>query len=59
MPLLIVLFNNSGYLSQKSGVTHHYPEGYAVKANHFAGTSIMPPLTTRRSRGPSAGTARR
>jgi thiamine pyrophosphate-dependent acetolactate synthase large subunit-like protein len=42
MPLLIVLFNNSGYLSQKSGVTHHYPEGYAVKANHFAGTSITP-----------------
>ena len=42
MPLLIVLFNNSGYLSQKSGVTHHYPEGYAVKANSFAGTSITP-----------------
>jgi acetolactate synthase-1/2/3 large subunit len=42
MPILIVLFNNAGYLSQKSGIPHHYPEGYAVKSNTFVGTSITP-----------------
>jgi len=42
MPMLIVLFNNSGYLSQKSGVPHHYPEGWAVKSQTFVGTSIAP-----------------
>jgi len=42
MPILVVLFNNAGYLSQKSGIPHHYPEGYAVKANNFVGTSITP-----------------
>ncbi|MGH7313926.1 MAG: thiamine pyrophosphate-dependent enzyme, partial [Candidatus Rokuibacteriota bacterium] len=42
MPILIVLFDNSGYLSQKSGVVRHYPEGWAVQSNTFAGTSIAP-----------------
>lgn len=42
LPTLIVLFNNSGYLSQKSGVPHHYPEGWAVKSQTFVGTSIAP-----------------
>src|SRR5439155_671976 len=39
LPILIVLFNNSGYLSQKSGVPQHYPEGWAVKSQTFVGTS--------------------
>ncbi len=42
MPMLIVLFNNSGYLSQRSGVPHHYPEGLAVKSQTFVETSIAP-----------------
>jgi acetolactate synthase-1/2/3 large subunit len=42
MPIMTVLFNNSGYLSQKSGVSHHYPDGWAVKSNTFVGTSITP-----------------
>lgn len=42
MPILIVLFNNSGYLSQKRGIPRHYPEGWAVKSKTFAGTSITP-----------------
>ncbi len=42
MPILIVLFNNSGYLSQKLGVTHHYPEGWAMRSKTFVGTSICP-----------------
>jgi acetolactate synthase-1/2/3 large subunit len=42
LPLLIVLFNNQGYLSQKSGVPAHFPDGWAVKSKRFAGTSIVP-----------------
>jgi acetolactate synthase-1/2/3 large subunit len=42
MPLLIVMFNNHGYLSQKSGVPRYYPEGWAVKSKTFVGTSITP-----------------
>ena len=42
MPILIVMFNNSGYLSQKSGIPQHYPEGFAVKSKTFVGTSIAP-----------------
>jgi len=42
LPILIVIFNNSGYLSQKSGIPRHYPDGFAVKAQKFAGTSITP-----------------
>lgn len=42
LPILVVLFNNSGYLSQKAGVPRHYPEGFAVKSQTFVGTSITP-----------------
>lgn len=42
MPILILLFNNAGYLSQKSGIPAHYPEGWAVKSKTFVGTSITP-----------------
>jgi acetolactate synthase I/II/III large subunit len=42
LPILIVIFNNLGYLSQKSGVPTHFPDGWAVKSKRFAGTSIAP-----------------
>ena len=42
MPMLIVLFNNAGYLSQKSGIPRHYPDGWAVTSQTFVGTSIAP-----------------
>jgi len=42
LPILVVLFNNSGYLSQMAGVPRYYPEGFAVKSRTFAGTSITP-----------------
>lgn len=41
-PILIVIFNNQGYLSQKSGIPEYYPQGWAVKSNIFVGTSITP-----------------
>jgi acetolactate synthase-1/2/3 large subunit len=42
MPILVVLFNNSGYLSQKSGIPRNFPQGWAVKTSRFIGTSIAP-----------------
>ena len=42
LPILIVLFNNSGYLSQKSGIPRHYPEGFAMKSQKFVGVTITP-----------------
>jgi acetolactate synthase-1/2/3 large subunit len=42
LPLLVVLFNNSGYLSQKLDVVREYPEGWAVRSKRFAGLSIAP-----------------
>jgi acetolactate synthase I/II/III large subunit len=42
LPILVVVFNNSGYLSQKAGIPHHYPDGWAVKSRRFVGTSIAP-----------------
>ena len=42
MPILIVLFNNQGYLSMKAGIPKYYPDGWAVKSRSFVGTSITP-----------------
>jgi acetolactate synthase-1/2/3 large subunit len=42
LPLLVVLFDNAGYASQKGDVIAHYPQGAAVQTNRFAGTSITP-----------------
>jgi acetolactate synthase-1/2/3 large subunit len=42
LPLLIVLFDNAGYQSQKNDVVREYPQGWAVRTNKFAGTSITP-----------------
>src|SRR5260221_257333 len=42
LPLLVVLFDNAGYFSQKNDVVREYPQGYAVRTNKFIGTSIAP-----------------
>jgi acetolactate synthase-1/2/3 large subunit len=42
LPLLVVLFDNAGYFSQKNDVVREYPEGWAVRTNKFVGTSITP-----------------
>ncbi|MBI2959248.1 MAG: hypothetical protein HYY28_02960 [Betaproteobacteria bacterium] len=42
MPIMIVVFDNQGYLSQQSGVPKYFPRGFAMKAQKFAGTSIRP-----------------
>jgi acetolactate synthase-1/2/3 large subunit len=42
LPMLVVLFDNAGYLSQKRDVMHEYPKGAAMRAQKFAGTSIQP-----------------
>jgi len=42
LPMLIVLFDNAGYLSQKTDVVTEYPDGWAVRSKSFAGTSIWP-----------------
>jgi len=42
LPVLVVLFDNAGYLSQKADVLEAFPNGDAVRAQKFAGTSIYP-----------------
>lgn len=42
LPVMVVIFNNAGYLSQKGGVPQYYPDGWAVKAQRFGDTSIEP-----------------
>jgi acetolactate synthase-1/2/3 large subunit len=42
LPVLTVIFNNLGYLSQKSGVPEHFPDGWAARSQRFVGTSIAP-----------------
>jgi len=42
LPILVVLFDNAGYRSQKGDVINEFPGGWAVKANRFVGTSITP-----------------
>jgi acetolactate synthase-1/2/3 large subunit len=42
LPLMVVLFDNAGYFSQKNDVVREYPQGWAVRTNKFAGTSITP-----------------
>ena len=43
LPIFVVLFNNSGYQSQKNDVGNYYPQGNAVKAGRVIGTRISPP----------------
>ena len=40
--IVVLLFNNAGYLSQKTDVVTNYPHGAAVRSGWFAGTSITP-----------------
>lgn len=42
LPFLTIMFNNQGYLSQKSGVPKYYPDGWAVKTNNYSGLHIEP-----------------
>jgi acetolactate synthase I/II/III large subunit len=42
MGLLVILFDNAGYLSQKGDVVSYFPHGTAVQTGKFAGTSITP-----------------
>jgi acetolactate synthase-1/2/3 large subunit len=42
LPILVVVFDNAGYLSQKMDVANAYPEGWAVRSRRFVGTSIRP-----------------
>ena len=42
LPLTVVLFDNGGYLSQKTDVVTYYPQGAAVQTGRFAGTAITP-----------------
>jgi acetolactate synthase-1/2/3 large subunit len=42
MPIMIVILNNCGFLSQKQGIPLYYPEGWGIKTNTFVGTSITP-----------------
>ncbi len=42
LPIMVVLFDNAGYLSQKTDVVTYYPQGSAVQTGRFAGTAITP-----------------
>ena len=42
LPMLVVMFDNAGYFSQKGDVVREFPQGWAVRTNKFAGTSIQP-----------------
>ena len=42
LPFLTIMFNNQGYLSQKSGIPKYYPGGWAVKSNNFSGLHMSP-----------------
>ncbi len=42
LPALILVMNNSGYLSQKGGIPKYYPDGAAVRTKNFPGTTITP-----------------
>lgn len=42
LPILVVLFNNAGYLSQKMDVSTYFPGGDAAKAGKAIGTRIAP-----------------
>ena len=42
LPITVLLYDNAGYLSQKTDVLNHYPQGSAVQTGRFAGTAITP-----------------
>jgi acetolactate synthase-1/2/3 large subunit len=42
LPILVLLFSNAGYLSQRNDVLNYYPKGAAARTQKFAGTTITP-----------------
>jgi acetolactate synthase-1/2/3 large subunit len=42
LPILVILFNNAGYLSQKGDVLRSFPGGAAAVAGAVVGTAITP-----------------
>jgi acetolactate synthase-1/2/3 large subunit len=42
LPILVLLFSNAGYLSQRNDVLNYYPKGAAAQTQKFAGTTITP-----------------
>jgi acetolactate synthase-1/2/3 large subunit len=42
LPILVLLFDNGGYLSQRTDVATYFPQGAAVRTGRFAGTGIAP-----------------
>lgn len=42
LPIVVVLFDNGGYLSQRTDVATYFPAGRAAKTGRFAGTVIAP-----------------
>jgi len=42
LPILVLLFDNAGYLSQKTDVVSYFPQGSAIQSGRFAGTAITP-----------------
>ena len=42
LPLVVVVLDNAGYLSQRTDVRTYYPGGAAVASGRFAGTDIAP-----------------
>lgn len=42
LPFLTIMFNNQGYMSQKTGVPKYYPDGWAVQTNNYSGLHITP-----------------
>jgi thiamine pyrophosphate-dependent acetolactate synthase large subunit-like protein len=43
LPILIVVFNNKGYMAMKKGHLHHYPDGAAENAKLFYGAQLDGP----------------
>jgi acetolactate synthase-1/2/3 large subunit len=43
LPVLIVIMNNLGYLSQKATIPKYFPGGWAVAHNHFPGMHVAIP----------------
>jgi len=43
IPILIVIFNNKGYMAMEKGHVHHYPDGAAVGANLHYGSRLNGP----------------
>jgi acetolactate synthase I/II/III large subunit len=43
LPILIVVFNNNGYMAMQKGHYHHYPDGAAESAKMYLGSKLSGP----------------